>query len=145
MSWLASFVIGVLTALLAGTAGGFVAAGCVNWYRISSREGESAYLVVSIVLASAVFGFIAGLIVSRFFPTFFRGFGAASAVILALAGASAWILWAMADIPPTLSGRELMLVLEFRLPKDAAKPSVLKDKQHVWFQSGPRFGPPRVS
>jgi hypothetical protein len=145
MSWLASFFIGALTALLAGTAGGFVAAGCVNWHRISSREGESAYLVVSIVLASAVFGFIAGLVVSRFLPTFFKGFGVASAAILALAGASAWFLWARADIPPTLNGHELMVVVEFRLPKGAARPPVLKDKQHVWFQSGTKFGPPRVS
>ena len=145
MSRLASFFTGALTALIAGAAGGFVAAGSVNWYRISSREGESAYLVVSIVLASAVFGFIAGLIVSRFFTAFLKGLGVASAAILAVAGVAAWILWAMADIPPTLNGHELMLVLEFRLPKGAAKPPVLKDKQHVWFQSGPRSGPPRVS
>ena len=97
MSWLSSFSIGVLTALIAGTAGGFIAVGCVDWYDISPREGGSRYFVIFIILLSAFFGFFAGLIVSRFFDRFFSGFGAASGSILVLAGISKWIAWGLAE------------------------------------------------
>lgn len=140
MSWLGSFAIGVLTALIAGTAGGFISAACVNWYNISPREGGSGYFVIFIILLSAFFGFFGGLIVSRFFGGFLTGLGAASASILGLAGIAAWIAWGLADIPPTINGHYLNLVIEARLPKGAEKPSALPGKRHVWFESGPRFG-----
>lgn len=145
MSWLNSFFIGILTAAIAGTAGGFVAAECVNWYRISSREGASGYFVIAIVLLSAFVGFFAGLIISRYVGGFFAGLGAASGSILGLAGVIAWIAWGLADIPPTINRHELNLVIEARLPKGAEKPPVLEGKQYVWFESGPRFGPARES
>jgi len=145
MSWLSSFLVGALTAAIAGTAGGFIAVACVKWYDISPREGRSGYFVIAIILLSAFFGFFAGLIVSRFFDRFLPGLGAASASVLALAGIAAWIAWGLADISPTLNGHELNLVIEARLPKGAQKPPVLEGKQHIWFESGPRFGPARVS
>jgi hypothetical protein len=145
VSWLSSFFIGVLTALLAGTAGGFLAAKCVDWYNISSREGASGYFVISIVLLSAFIGFFAGLIISRYFTGFLTGFGAASGSILSLAGVIALFAWGLADIPPTIAGHDLNLVIEARLPKGSQKPPVLEGKQFVWFESGPRFGPSRAS
>lgn len=145
MSWLSSFSVGALTALMAGTAGGFIAVGCVDWYRISSFEGRSGYFVISIILLSAFFGFFAGLIVSRFFGGYLAGLGAASATVLGLAGVSAWIAWGLADIPPTINGHVLNLVVEARLPRGAEKPPVLEGKQHIWFERGPRFGPARAS
>src|SRR5215469_5535395 len=145
MSWLSSFSIGTLTALIAGTAGGFIAVGCVDWYDISPREGRSGYFVIFIILLSAFFGFIVGLVVSRFFGGFLAGLGAASAWVVGIAGISAWIAWGLADIPPTITGHYLNLVVEARLPKGAKKPLVLEGKQHTWFDSGPRFGPARKS
>ena len=145
MSWLSSFSVGALTALMAGTAGGFIAVGCVDWYRISSFEGRSGYFVIAIILLSTFFGFLAGLIVSRFFGGYLDGLGTASATVLGLAGVSAWIAWGLADIPPTINGRVLNLVVEARLPKGAEKPLVREGKQRIWFESGPRFGPARAS
>ena len=57
MSWLGSFFIGVLTAIVAALAGGFVAAAWVDWYHISGREGESGYFVIAIGLLSGIVGF----------------------------------------------------------------------------------------
>jgi len=145
MSWLSSFSISALTALIAGTAGGFIAVGCVDWYRISSFEGRSGYFVIAIILLSAFFGFFVGLIVSRFFGGFLAGLGAASASVLGIAGVSASIAWGLADIPPTINRHSLNLVVEARLPKGAEKPLVLEGKQYIWFESGPRFGPARAS
>jgi hypothetical protein len=145
VSWLNSFFIGVLTALLAGTAGGLVAVKCVGWYNISSREGASGYFVISIVLLSAFISFIAGVVISRYVTGFLPGFGIASGSILGLAGVIAGFAWGLADLPPTINGHDLNLVIEARLPKGAQKPPVLEGKQFVWFESVPRFGPSRAS
>jgi hypothetical protein len=129
---------------MAGVAGGLVAAGSVNWYHVSSNEGESAYFIVEIVLLSAFLGFFAGLVISRYLDRFSLGLGTACGSILALAGAVAWIAWGLADIPPTINGHELKLVVEVRVPKGAERPPVLTEKQFVWFETGPRFGPARA-
>jgi hypothetical protein len=149
MSWLSSFFVGVLTAITTAVAGGFVAAGCVSWYRISSREGQSGYFVVVLVLLSAVVGFFGGLILSRFFggagaSGFFAGWGISAGAMLGLTGALALVAWGLADIPPTINGHELDFVIEARLPKGAEKPPVLEGKQFVWFESGPKRGASRV-
>ncbi len=150
MSWLNSFFVAVLTALLTATAGGFLGAGCVSWYRISSREGGSSYFVISLVLVGGFIGFVAGLIVSRFFggrgpAGFFTGLGVSAGSTVGLAAIIALIAWSLADIPPTINGHELDLVIEARLPKGAERPPVMEGKQFVWFESGPKFAASRVS
>ena len=145
MSWWSSLPAGLLTALIAGIAGGLVAARCVDWYRISSFEGKSAYFVVGMVLVGAFAGFFAGVIVSRCVGGFFTSLGVAACSVFCLAGVIAGIAWGLADIPPTIHGHELTLVIEARLPKGAEKPAVLEGRQFVWFESGPRLGPARAS
>jgi hypothetical protein len=142
MSWLSSFFVGVLTAITTAVGGGFVAAGCVSWYRVSPREGKSGYFVVMLVLLSAVVGFFGGLILSRFFggagaSGFFTGLGVSAGAMLGLTGALALVAWDLADIPPTINGHELDFVIEARLPKGAERPPVLEGKQYVWFEAGP--------
>jgi hypothetical protein len=145
MNWLNSFFVAVITAIIAGTAGGFVAAAYVNWYRVSTREGQAGYTVIFFILLSAVIGFIAGLVLSRFADGFLKGLGTSIGVTLALAGIVALVTWMLADIPPTLNGHELKLVVEVRLPKGAERPPVLEGKQFLWFESGPVGAPARAS
>jgi len=124
MSWLSSFIVAVLTSAVAGVAGGFVASACVDWYRIPAREGASGYFVVIIALLSCFAGFFGGLILSRFSGGggFVKGLGVSSGVMVALAAVAAAIAWFVADIPPTIDGHQLDLMVEVRLPIGAPKP-----------------------
>jgi hypothetical protein len=148
MSWLSSFFAAVLTALVAAVAAGLVAAGCMTWYQVSSREGQSAYYVAGIVLLGGFVGFLGGLILSRFFggpgiAGFFRGFGICSGAMVAVAAIAAAIAWSLADIPPTIDGQQLDLIVEFRLPKGAPQPVVTSEgNQHVFFSSAGSPGQP---
>jgi hypothetical protein len=57
MSWLASFVVALLTAAVGLVLGGYLASLAVGWYRVSSFEGGAGYFVV----AFALLGFVVGL------------------------------------------------------------------------------------
>ncbi|HEX3747995.1 MAG TPA: hypothetical protein VHW09_28890 [Bryobacteraceae bacterium] len=123
MSWLTSVAIAFLTSIFSAVVGWFVAAGCVQWYRIPAREGESGYFMVAIALLSGFGGFVLGLVLSRFSGGgFLKGLGVSAGVILGLAGVSTLIARGLADVPPTLHGNELMLEVEVRLPKGAPQP-----------------------
>jgi hypothetical protein len=141
MTWLSSFFVAVLTAVVAAVAAGVVAGQCVSWYQVPSREGESAYYVAGIVLLGGFIGFLEGLILSRFLggpgtAGFFQGFGICSGAMVALAAIAAAVAWSLADIPPTIDGRQLDLIVEFRLPKGAPQPVVSSEgNQHVFFGS----------
>jgi len=136
MSWPSSIGVGILTAILSAVAAGFVAAGCVDWYNISSREGRSGYFIISIGLVGAVAGLIGGLVISRFFSGFLAGFGASAGSMIALAGVIAAFCWGLADIGPTLHGHSLMLEVEFRLPPGAPKPGGPESKPQLIFERG---------
>src|SRR5689334_1487927 len=65
MSWLASFGIAILTAILGLFGAGTVSALLVDWYHISSFEGGSGYFVIGNSLLGGIAGFVVGLIVAR--------------------------------------------------------------------------------
>jgi hypothetical protein len=141
MSWLSSFFVAVVTSVVGAVAGGLVAAGCVTWSQIPSREGESGYFVAGMVLLGGFVGFLGGLILSRFIggsgaAGFVKCFGISSAGMVFLAAIAAAMAWSLADIPPTLGGQELDLMVEFRLPKGATQPVVNPEgNQYVFFES----------
>lgn len=124
MSWLHSFFIAILTALLAAVVAGFIGAGCVEWYHISSREGGSFLFILALGFFSGIAVFVAALVASRFLgPGFLTGFGICAGATLAVAGIAALTAYGLADIPPTLNGHSLILEVEYRLPKGAPDPS----------------------
>jgi hypothetical protein len=145
MTWIHSFLIGVITAVLTATGAGFIAAAYVDWYHVSSREGGAVYFVAVWILAGIFCGFFGGLILSRFFgPAFLGGLLISAGVFLILEGAIFLVVWGLADIPPKLNGHELDLVVEIRLPAGAAQPPVLEGKQFLQFSSGGRGTVSRV-
>ncbi|HEX4810575.1 MAG TPA: hypothetical protein VH325_16685 [Bryobacteraceae bacterium] len=145
MSWIYSFLIAVITAILVATATGFLGAACVDWYHVSSREGGSAYFVVVLILLGAFCGFVGGLILSRFAgSSFLIGLGISAGSLLAVEGVIALVAWGLADIPPKINGHELDLVVEIRLPSGATQPPVIAEKQFIEFSSGEKGAIPRV-
>jgi hypothetical protein len=141
MSWLSSFFVAIVTSLVAAVAAGMVAVRWVIWYRVPTREGESAYGVVAIVLFGALVAFLGGLILSRFVggpgtAGFLRSLGICSSVMVALVAIAATVAWSRADIPPTIDGQQLDLMVEFRLPQGATQPVVSSaGNQRVFFAS----------
>ncbi len=123
MSWPLSTMVALLSGVLGLVAGGLVMNACVRWYRISGFEGGSGYAVVAVALLGGVAGAILGFVVARMLtgeggPGFLKALGVAWALVLAIAGLAAVIAWALADIPPRIGGRELMLEVELMLPVD---------------------------
>lgn len=124
MTWLTSFI----AALISGAAGlflaGFIANACVSWYHVSSREGASGYFVIFTAIGGGIVGLIIGLITARivaahFGAGFLKEFGGALVVVLVIAGVSAALCRLLADVAPTIDGRELTLEVEFRFPTTA--------------------------
>src|SRR5258705_7209306 len=107
MSWLASFLVALLSAAIGLVLAGFIAAGAVSWYRISSFEGASGYYVVAIALLGFVLGFVIGLVASRIVaasahPRVWRAIGWAPLPVLGVAAIIAAIARFSADVPPKL-------------------------------------------
>jgi MFS family permease len=127
MNWFVSILIAILTGAAGCLAAGAVATKCVDWYRISSREGQSGYFVIFIGIGGIIAGLILGLVVARLvnapgFPGFFRALFGALLLTGALAGGAAMLCRGLADVPPRLDGRELDLAVEIRFPPGSNKP-----------------------
>ena len=121
MSWLGILSVAMLTAVVSGVLCGIVASLGVDWYKVSSFEGKSGYVVISIILAGLLGGLLlGGVIAGVFASSASAGFGKALGYSLLILMVGAIVitgaLRAMADIPPTLNGEELMLLVEVRWP-----------------------------
>jgi len=123
MGWLGSILVAVLTGGLGLLAAGLVMNLCVGWYRVSHFEGKAGYAVVAVALLGGIAGLVLGLVVARLAPGSLGSLGVLGTAfgIVILAGAlSAAIARALADIPPTIDGKELTLEVEVRLPRGAS-------------------------
>ncbi|MEO5799930.1 MAG: hypothetical protein ABIZ70_11050, partial [Gemmatimonadales bacterium] len=121
LTWLTSFFVGVLTAVVALFVAGLVASLAVDWYRISSFEGGSGYFVVFVALGGMIAGFLVGIVTARIVaagaqPGFLRAQGFALLVVGGVALTIGGVARLLADVPPTIDGEELMLVVEARWP-----------------------------
>ncbi len=123
MGWLGSILVALLAGGLGLVAAGLVMSACVGWYRVSHFEGKAGFAVVAVALLGGIAGLIVGLVTARVVAGgFLEGLGISSAIVLAAAGLSAGIARLLADIPPAIGGRELMLEIEVRLPVGAGPP-----------------------
>ena len=121
MTWLTSIFVSLLSGVAGLLLAGFISNACVSWYSVSSREGAAGYFVIFTAIGGGIAGFIVGLITSRVVAANYGGgfskeLGAALGVVLVVAGIAAFLCRLLADVPPTIEGRELMLEVEFRFP-----------------------------
>ncbi len=127
MSWLASIFVALLTAAAGAVASGAVAALCVDWYHVSSREGGAGYFVLFLGLFGLIAGGVIGLIAARYVaahadPSFFKALGYGLGVIAGVAGVIAGAARLLADVPPTIDGETLFLQVEIRWPAEQVTP-----------------------
>jgi hypothetical protein len=127
MSWTSSLLVALLAGAVAMLAGGVVAAWCVDWYGITSREGASGFFVVFMALIGGGVGTLVGLGLARGVAplpgmTALKAAGLAIAVVLAIAGAVASAARLLADVPPEIDGETLYLAIEWRWPAGRTPP-----------------------
>lgn len=129
MPWLISIIASLISGIAGLLLGGLISNFCVSWYSISSREGASGYFVMFWALAGGVGGVVIGLIAARVTAGqvgagFGRELAAALVAVILIAAITLGLCRFLADVPPTLDGRPLMLEVEFRLPasSDTSKP-----------------------
>lgn len=127
MSWLASIAVGLLTAVVGAVVGGTIAALAADWYRIPSREGASGYYVLGFILLAIIVGFILGIAVSRTIagrpdPGFLKALGWSQLLMVGSIAVIGGIARLMADVGPTIGGKDVMVNVEFRWPKGQEPP-----------------------
>ena len=136
MTWLSSFFVGALTAVVGLFVSGFLASLAVGWYRISSFEGGSGYFVVGMALLGGIIAFVIGLVAARVLaasaiaasasPSFLKALAISLGIVLAANGAVAGAARALAHIPPEIDGEELLLHFELKWPEsDRTDPRTL--------------------
>lgn len=121
MSWLNTLLIAILSAALGALLGGVVAGLVVDWYRVSSFEGGSSYFVVFSALGGMLGGLLLGIVVARVVatgvtPSLGKGLWYSLMFAAGIAATVAGVSRLRADIPPTLNGEKLMLLVEVRWP-----------------------------
>lgn len=130
MSWLSTIVTAVLTAALGTVLSGYVATMAVRWYRISSFEGKAGYYVIGMALVGLTVGLVVGVVISRIVaasqsPSLLKSIGlalGAMALIVAMVGGTGRL---KADVPPTIDGEALMLMVVADQQKKTASPIVI--------------------
>ncbi|MCB9824503.1 MAG: hypothetical protein H6826_04025 [Planctomycetes bacterium] len=137
MGWVLVLLVALLTGGVGLLLGGVVMAACVRWFRVSSFEGKSGYAIVAMALLGLIVGFLVGLITALTLPAdaslpFLRALGIAVGLVAGAAGLAALVARLMADVPPRLDGRELLLDVEVRLPAGQTQlPDIPADQAYV--------------
>jgi hypothetical protein len=130
MGWPTALTVGAIAGIAGLFLAFFVGDAVSGAYRVSSFEGARGYLVVWVfaplgLVAGLILGIVIGLHVDGAGSHGFlkvQGFAlAATGVAIGGVGGLAMLL---ADRPPTLDGKELVVELEIRTP---AKPGILEE------------------
>ncbi len=145
MSWLATAVVAIITAVVGTLASGYVANLAVRWYHVSGFEGLSGYVVVALALLGLVAGLVIGTVASRTVgggadPSAVRALGASLAVLLSIVGLAGGVARLLADVPPEIDGETLMLAVEVRWPEGhATSPAADSGEGRLQLNSVTRF------
>lgn len=132
MAWFVSILVSLISGIAGLFVAGFIAGVCVSWYSIPSREGASGFYVMFWALAGGIAGVVIGLIASRVVvenvgASFVKELGAAVGAVLVIGLVTLGLCRFLADVAPTLDGRELNLEVEFRLPASGAETAPTSD------------------
>ena len=145
MIWLNSFFVGILTAAFGALCSGCIAALAVDWYNISGREGASGYFVAAIGILGLLFGLVLGCVCGGVMRpdsvvSFFRTVGLAFGIVIGLGAVAVTLTRCLADIPPTIDGENLFLILEIRFPQTQVLPPATEPGEAVVILGSLPFG-----
>ncbi|HSB53663.1 MAG TPA: hypothetical protein VLD58_04880 [Gemmatimonadales bacterium] len=128
MNWILTLVVGAITSVAGGALAGFVANQATDWYSVPSREGAAGYFVLGFILLGLIVGFGIGVVTTRVVaarpdPGILKALGLSLMTLVSvviLGGGTARLL---ADVGPTIDGKNLILNVEFRWPEGAELPA----------------------
>lgn len=128
MNWLLSILASLVCGIVGLFTSGVVAAVYAEWYHMSTREGQAGFFVIGMALLGGIVCSVLGLVAARILGTadtrgFFKAAGVSSTAVVAAGGATALVLFLLADFPPTIDGEELMFEMEILLPKGQGIPT----------------------
>lgn len=121
MLWLIALVSAITTAAIGLVGTGLLAGACVSWFRISSFEGKSGFFVVGLALVGGILGLLIGAITPFIAAATSERFTGWSACLLPWGIVVATLLIAaaacrlVADVPPRIDGRRIVMRIELRL------------------------------
>ncbi len=126
MHWIIYFLLSLPVAIVGLLGGGLISSACVSWYHISGREGGSGYFIIFMALIGAIVGLVTGLVTCGVMGPqnglgYLKAFGSAAGVLATVAVVITGLCWVLADIPPKIEGRPLVLQVEVMLPVDVKK------------------------
>src|SRR5215471_15264440 len=131
MKWMRALAIGVITALVGGVMAIVFGDLGTRAQGVSDFEGGRGMLIAfGLLPAGLLCGFIAGIAFGRRAgqgaAPFFRDASLAAATTTAIIAAVGGLAIATADHAPTISGREIELEFEVRIPASSTAPADLK-------------------
>ena len=130
MNWGLTIVIALLTGIAGASAAGCIGEFCVDWYRISSREGGSGYFVISLGLVGLLVGLVIGAVTSRVVQSgFWVAQGYALAIVVGVGLGIGLVARFFGEVAPTLDGDTVMLQAELKCPR-GWKPDNKTKSQH---------------
>lgn len=118
-------LLSLVHAALGAVAGFFGMAGIaslwVRWFRISTGQSNAGFYVAGLAIFGAIVGALVAGVASRMAvggsdSHFARGLGYSAAAIAGALGVVLAVSWLLADHPPTIDGRRLLIELEIRTP-----------------------------
>jgi hypothetical protein len=120
MNWIASIGVGLLAAPAVGLIAGTAATVAAEWLRVPNREGAAGFFAIALALIGIIVGLVLGILFSRGVllppPSFLKSLGLTVGSCLALSLAFVGIVRVSADLPPTIDGASLQLLVELRCP-----------------------------
>lgn len=127
MTWLLYPLIALYTAVAGFFCGIFVGTQCARWFRITSAEGASGYYAALFGIVGAVAGLIVGAIIAAAVApqngsSALKAAGVATLVAVILSAAILGVSRLIADVPPRIDARPLIVEAELRLPPGASYP-----------------------
>lgn len=127
MTWLGTIFVGIVTAAIGCVLSGYIAGLAVRWYHVSGFEGGSGYFMLGLALLGLIGGLVVGVVLSRVVaatanPSFFKALGVSVAAIVVAVGVVGGVARLLADVPPTIDGESLMLMVEARYPENETPP-----------------------
>jgi hypothetical protein len=143
MSWGITILIALLTAAAGAAATWYLATLCVEWYRISPREGGSAYFIIAIGFIGLVAGLISGVVIARLVHSgFWIALGYSLAFVVGLCLVAGFFARTNGEVAPTIDGDQLRLDVELKCPRgwQPGNKARSRNASNCWLETvGPRL------
>ena len=121
MRVLRAFAVALMTGIAAAALVIPVSDYLTQLYHVSNMEGQRGMLIVFGIapltfIGACIIGLVTAIVFRPVVAGFIKALGLSLAIVIALTGILSFILYVVAEKPPTIDGRQLGLEFELRVP-----------------------------